>query len=180
MGWNTSAVLIKASIDDTAEQFLEWLGFPNSRFVRTVSFDEAASADLPGRAMGACKEWTAIFDPEVFGLFSGAPVADGFLPASFEQALAELSQQAEVFCFMLASTSDTAAFAHFSGGQRLRCLLKQEGLAVIDKGEPSESESAAMFENTDMEEAVFALAGHLGFDLFAEPQPSYSLFSFGS
>ena len=96
-----------------------------------------------------------------------------------ERKLAILSKEAEVFSFMLAGTSDTAAFTHFVGGARIRCLLMQEGAAALDIGTPSAVESAVIAETPDMEDAVFSIAERLGFDLFAEPSPPYSLYSFG-
>ena len=178
MSWNTSAVLIKSKIGEQPERLFEALGFPNAKFVRSVSFDEAASSRSPGRALAVSKDWTAIFDPQAFGLFADAPIADGFLPALLEQRLAALSRQAEVFGFMLAGTSSTAAFTHFVGGKRVRCLLMQEGAPAIDIGTPSEIETAVLSEDPDMEDAVFSIAKRLGFDLFTEPHPQYSLFSF--
>jgi hypothetical protein len=178
MSYNTSAVLIKSKVGEQPERLFEALGFPNAKFVRSVSFDEATSNHLPGRALAVSKNWTAIFDPEAFGLFVDAPIADGFLPASLEQRLAALSRQAEVFSFMLAGTSSTAAFTHFLGGTRVRCLLMQEGAPAIEIGTPGEIETAVMAEDPDMEDAMFSIAERLGFDLFAEPHPQYSLFSF--
>lgn len=160
-------------------RLLEVLGFPNAKFERTISFSEAGSSNLTGRALAVTEDWTAIFDPQAFGIFVGAPTADGFLPAILERKLAVLSREAEVFSFMLAGTSDTAAFTHFVGGARTRCLLMQEGAPVINIGTPSAVEMAVMSENPDMEDAMFSLAQRLGFDLFAEPSPQYSLYSFG-
>jgi len=179
MSWNTSAILIKSRIGDQPEKLFEALGFPNAKLVRSISFDEAGSGSLPGRALAVTKDWTAIFDPQAFGLFANIRIADGFLPAMLEQRLAALSRQAEVFSFMLAGTSSTAAFTHFVGGLRVRCLLMQEGASAIDIGTPGEIEAAVLAQEPDMEEAIFSIAEKLGFDLFADPHPQYSLFSFG-
>src|ERR1051325_4509998 len=175
MSWNTSAVLIKIKstvlkkskiMGENPASLLEVLGFPNAKFERIICFSEAGSSHLPGRALTVTEDWTAIFDPQAFGIFSGAPTADGFLPAILERKLAILSREAEVFSFMLAGTSDTAGFTHFVGGARTRCLLMQEGAPAINIGTPSPVEMAAMSENPDMEDAVFSLAKRLGFDLF--------------
>jgi hypothetical protein len=178
MSWNTSAILIKSGVGEKAEKLFEILGFPNAQFVRHISFDEASSDRLIGRALAVSNGWTVIFDPKAFGLFANAQIADGYLPQSLELRLARTSLYYEVFAFMLAGTSSTAAFTHFVGGSRVRCLLMQEGTPAIDLGAPSEIETAVMAEESDMESAVLTIAERLGFDLFAEPPPRYSLFSF--
>jgi len=182
MSWHTSAIVIKGQIGRQPERLLETLGFPKARLEKNISFDEADSSSLLGKAVTVIGDWTVIFDPKAFGLFdaNSAP-GDGFWPLSFERRLDALSKHVEVvFGFLLEGTSDTHAFSYHADGIRRRCFLFQQGNPIIDIGVPIEAEKAAFEESDDMEQRIFLIAEKLGVQLFHDPKLQYGLCSFDS
>ncbi|WP_165250466.1 hypothetical protein [Paludisphaera soli] len=150
MSWHTSAVLIGVDRSDGMAEFLEELGFPEARRVRSVSFQEASGfgdADGPLTvAVATVDGWTSIWGPLL--------VADG-------EALLRASRQAPVFTLIMEGGSGTYSFEWYRDGSRVRLWLAQRGEVLREEGEPLAEERETLGDDGDGEQRILKLMDSL-------------------
>lgn len=179
MSWNTSAILIHSRIGDAPEQCFASLGASGGKFVRSISFDEAASSSLEGLALAVVEGWTLIFDPVMFmNLHFPAEESPSIWPRTLDRRLLELSREQEVVSFLLFGVSGTSGFAHFIGGERKRVFLYQQGEQLKNVGAPSTQEQQAFAEKEDEEQAILSLIERLSVDWDKVAEAEFALFQF--
>jgi hypothetical protein len=147
MSWHTGAILIRGDHSADVVGLLDTLGMPGAVPGEPVSLEEASSLDNEGVAVGCGHGWTALW---------------GCLPiwGVSEDGLAAVARSADVFWMLLEGASDTAGFAWWTGGKRVRDWLSQAGDAVKDEGKRLPPEKAA-FAGRDHEQAVLNLMERL-------------------
>ncbi|RYG62960.1 hypothetical protein EON80_22130 [bacterium] len=181
MSWNTSAILINSRIGETPEQCFAALGAETGESEGNISFDEASSLSLGGRAIAVVEDWTIIFDPFMFRTLymDSEGESKGIWPFELENRLQELSTGHEVVSFLIFGTSDTFGFAHFQGGEQSRCFLFQEGAALKQIGTVSAEEELAFAQNPgDEEQAILSLVEKLSVSWDQIAAAEFALFQF--
>lgn len=179
MSWHTSAIAIEGDHTKRGAALLAELGFAGLAPVGVVTGDGAGSSDLHGRAVGCVKGWTLVWDPTMFVAEDSAGVfEDSIWSRQLEDALFALSRAGGVFTFITEGASSTHGFASYRAGARVRLRLSQEGVIVMEDGNPLPEEISVFAEDADEEQALFALlsrvTGTTMDDLFAQEFQVYA------
>jgi hypothetical protein len=180
MSWHTSAIFLNSHCGKGAVSCFSYLGLPGARFVRNISFDDAASNRIEGRAIAVVDRWTVVFDPLMFMTLANAQgvSSEGIWPVVLESRLRGLSNKWEIVSILLEGSSGSYGFARFAGGAQVRCFLRQSGQSIIDLGAPSEAERQAFADHADEEAAVLTLAQGLTVSLAELSAAEFSLYEF--
>lgn len=172
MSWHTSGIGLKVKEQLTDHQLFELLGIKSGKAKGTISFDEAGTSMIEGRAIGVSGDWMMIFDPMMF-ITPTSELEDfgnTMWDRHFEKRLIQASKKADIFGFILEGTSGTAGFSFYSQGTCKRVLLVQEDQIVVEVGSPIQEEKAVFEEETDSEQRVLLLAERIGFDFSSDRQ----------
>ena len=146
MSWHATALVINADYSMDHAGLLSKLGFDGAEAGDAISFDDAASSDNDGVAIGTADGWTIL-------------VGSLMLMIVDPDGLAEVAKTADVFQMILEGASDTAGFTWYSGGKLKREWMSQEGEVFKNEGTPLPEEKKAFGKRKiDSEQAVLALA----------------------
>jgi hypothetical protein len=164
MSWHTGAILIRGDHSADVVGLLETLGMPGAEPGGPISRDEASSSSNAGVAVGTGHGWTALW---------------GCLPiwGVSEDGLADVARSADVFWMLLEGASDTAGFAWWAGGRRVRDWLCQAGEDVKNEGKRLPEEKAA-FAGQDHEQGVLNLMERLTLPYEKLESIEYRLYEF--
>lgn len=172
MSWHTAGIAFKIQDGISDQELFGILGLTLGAAKGEVSFDEASSSMVEGRAVGSSGGWILVFDPMMF-LSPTAPPDDfgnSMWTAELESRMIQASERADVFGFLLEGASGTAGFSLYSRGERRRLLMTQEDQVVFDIGDVLDEEKVAFAEEDDTEQRVLILAEKLGLDFSSARQ----------
>jgi hypothetical protein len=178
MSWNTSFIAINKDFAADLERLQHELGLPLGEPVDDISWEDATSPDVPGKALGVVSGWTIICDAMMFlDLEKGEFPAEGKIwPENIEQGLKRVSKDGLVLGFILSGVSGTYAMTVHRDGAEVRCRLSQEGQEVIDTGIASAEEREIFKETGDEEERVFLLLERHGLSYADLSEANFKLY----
>jgi hypothetical protein len=176
MSWNTSVILIRQDLSGDWPGLLETLGFRDPAPAGTVSWEEASSNSLDGKAVGVKDGWTVVWDPDGFTTVWDPEPTDDYLfwPAIVDRALKKLSRGSPALGLVWAGVGDAHGFAWYLDGRRPRWRFAH-GSQVDQGGQPLPEEE--VFRQTmDEEDRLFLLMGRLTLPMSALEDVTFEVY----
>lgn len=138
MSWNTTFLVQRTKSGLGKARYFSGLGLPGATEVGPISFDEAGSSVLPGKALAVIGQWTIVIDPFMFMEVANHPSFRGssLFPIVVESRLLPSTDRAPAYGFVTFGTSATYGFAAYENRERTRLILRQEGTTIYDEGAP--------------------------------------------
>lgn len=148
-----------------AEACFENLRIPGTATSSYVSFDEASSPNLDGRAYASVDSWNVIIDPTMFFDLVEDPSEkpQSVWPNNLESRF-ELNRY-DVIGILLDGASGTYGFTRHERGVRVRCWLIQGETLILDEGTPARMESEIFQAVGDPEQALLRILFQSSVDL---------------
>lgn len=180
MSWNTTFLIQRTKSGLGKAHYFSGLGLPGATEVGTISFDEAGSGALPGKALAVIDQWTIVIDPFMFMEVANHPsfMGSSLFPIVVESRLLSSTDRAPAYGFVTFGTSATYGFAAYEGRERTRLILRQEGTTIYDEGTPT-LPGDSWSSDTDEEQLVLGLIPEItGLTFERLEQTEFTLFEF--
>ena len=180
MSWNTTFLIQRTKSGLGKAHYFAGLGLPGGREAGRISFDEAGSTELPGKALAVVDQWTIVIDPFMFMEVANHRSFKGssLFPIVVESRLIPSTDRAPAYGFVTLGVSATYGFASYEGGKRTRLILRQEGQTIFDEGTPSLSRDA-WSADVDEEQVVLGLIPEItGLSFGRLKSTEFTLFEF--
>ena len=136
MSWNTTFLVQRTRSGLGKAHYFAGLGLPGAKEIGIVSFDDAGSSGLPGKALAVVGDWTIVIDPFMFMEVANHPTFKGssLLPIVVESRLLSSTERWPAYAFVAFGASATFGFAAYEERERTRLILRQEGETIYDEG----------------------------------------------
>lgn len=154
MSYNTAFLFSKTHRGKGKSHYFGGLGLPNGKECGDLTFDQATSLNLDGKALAVIKDWTVVIDPTLFYEVENHPSVKepGLFPVVIESRLDGKSTSLGAILF---GNSSTYGFTYFNK-KRERLFLKSDNEIIHDIGS-STFPSDNFNETEGGEEAIFGI-----------------------